>query len=50
MPKRTYNPKKRKRVKTHGFMKRMMSKGGKRVIKSRRKKGRKVLARALYRK
>jgi large subunit ribosomal protein L34 len=39
--KRTYQPKKVKRNRTHGFRKRMKSVGGQNVIKRRRAKGRK---------
>ncbi len=40
MSKRTWQPKKTKRLRKHGFLKRMDSVGGKKVIKARRAKGR----------
>ncbi|HDZ27811.1 MAG: 50S ribosomal protein L34 [Candidatus Aminicenantes bacterium] len=42
--KRTFQPNKRKRKKTHGFLVRMRTKGGQHIIKNRRQKGRKRLA------
>jgi len=44
MPQRTYQPKKKKKARVHGFMKRMQSAGGRKVLARRRAKGRKKIA------
>ncbi|OGM90390.1 50S ribosomal protein L34 [Candidatus Wolfebacteria bacterium RIFCSPLOWO2_01_FULL_38_11] len=39
----TYQPKKKKRKRSHGFLKRMRTPGGRNVLSRRRRKGRKKI-------
>jgi large subunit ribosomal protein L34 len=40
----TYKPKKKKRARTHGFLRRKTTKTGKKVMQNRRRKGRTKIA------
>ena len=48
--KRTFQPHNTSRLRTHGFRARMATKGGRKVIQNRRRKGRHRLAVGIYQK
>ncbi len=48
--KRTYQPHRKRRIRTHGFRARMKTANGRKVINSRRRKGRARLGVTVYKK
>ena len=49
-PKRTYQPHNKRRLRTHGFLARMATAGGAKVLKNRRRKGRARLTLSIFKK
>ena len=49
-PKRPFQPHNTRRLRTHGFLARMSTRGGAKVLANRRRKGRKRLAVSIYKK